>query len=115
MRRFPTLPKVGFFSYLGYLCLGAIPWPWSLAPTLGLVQNSLEQTVVCFWVHFVLEIAVLEHVEPAECVYYARFCVHVVFFFLARNLEKNPVFMIISWLSNMQFYEDNVGICMLFL
>ena len=22
-----------FFSYLGYLCLGATQWPWSLAPT----------------------------------------------------------------------------------
>ena len=45
------LQEVGFFSYLGYLCLGAIPWPWSLAPTLGLVQNNLEQTVVHLWVY----------------------------------------------------------------
>ena len=37
-----------FFSYLGYPYLGAIQWPWSLAPTWGLVQNSLGQTVVCF-------------------------------------------------------------------
>ena len=41
-------PTGRFFSYLGYLCLGAIQWPWSLAPTWGLVQNSLGQTVVCF-------------------------------------------------------------------
>ena len=45
MRRLPTLQEVGFLSYLGYLCLGAIQWPWSLALTLGLVKNSLEQTV----------------------------------------------------------------------
>ena len=44
----PTLQDEGFFSYLGYLCLGAIPWPWSLAPTLGLVQNNLEQIVMHF-------------------------------------------------------------------
>ena len=44
-RRLPTLQEVGFLSYLGYLCLGAIQWPWSLALTLGLVKNSLEQTV----------------------------------------------------------------------
>ena len=37
-----------FFSYLGYRFLGAIQWPWSLAPTWRLVQNSLRQTVVCF-------------------------------------------------------------------
>ena len=41
----PTLQEVGFFSYLGCLYLGAIQWPWSLALTLGLAQNSLEQTV----------------------------------------------------------------------
>ena len=44
-RRLLTLKEVGFLSYLGYLCLGAIQWPWSLALTLGLVKNSLEQTV----------------------------------------------------------------------
>ena len=44
-RRLPTLQEVGFLSYQGYLCLGAIQWPWSLALTLGLVKNSLEQTV----------------------------------------------------------------------
>ena len=37
-----------FFSYLGYPCLGATQWPWSLAPTWGFVENSLGQTVVCF-------------------------------------------------------------------
>ena len=79
MRRLPTLQEVGFFSSFGYLFLGTIPWPWSLAPTLGLVQNSLEQTVVCFWVHLVPEIAVLELVEPVECVHYAGFCVLAVF------------------------------------
>ena len=41
-------PTSRFFSYLGYPCLGAIQWPWSLALTWGLVQNSLRQTVVCF-------------------------------------------------------------------
>ena len=44
-RRLPTLKEVGFLSYLGYLCLGVIQWPWSLALTLGLVKNSMEQTV----------------------------------------------------------------------
>ena len=29
MEEVPTLQEVGFFSYLGYLCLGVIPWPWS--------------------------------------------------------------------------------------
>ena len=51
MEEVSTLQEVGFFSYLGYLCLVVIPWPWSLAPTLGLVQNNLEQTVVHLWVH----------------------------------------------------------------
>ena len=41
-------PTCRFFSYLGYPCLGVIQWPWSLAPTWGLVQNSLGQTVVYF-------------------------------------------------------------------
>ena len=36
------------------------------------------------------------------------------FFELEIWKKKNLVYMIISWLSNMQFYEDNVGICMLF-
>ena len=45
MRRFPTLKEVGFLSYLGYLCLKAIQWLWSLALTLELVKNSLDQTV----------------------------------------------------------------------
>ena len=44
-KRLPTLQEVWFLSYLGYLCLGVIQWPWSLALTLGLVKNSLEQTV----------------------------------------------------------------------
>ena len=44
-RKLPTLQEVGFFSYLGCLYLGVIQWPWSLALTLGLAQNSLEQTV----------------------------------------------------------------------
>ena len=65
----------------------AIPWPWSLAPTLGLVQNSLEQTVVRFWVHLVPEIAVLEQVKPTECVYNVGFCVLAVLFFIFFELE----------------------------
>ena len=40
--RLPTLQEVGYLSYLGYLCLGAIQWPWSLALTLGLVKNSFS-------------------------------------------------------------------------
>ena len=34
-------PTGRFFSYLGYHCIGAIQWPWSLTLTWGLVQNSL--------------------------------------------------------------------------
>ena len=44
--------KVGFFSYSGYPCLRVIQWPWSSALTVGLVHDSLDQTVVCFWVIF---------------------------------------------------------------
>ena len=45
-----TLQQGRFFSYLGYPCLKAIQWPWSLAPTWGLVKkkNSLNETCVHF-------------------------------------------------------------------
>ena len=39
--------KVGSFPTWDILVY-ATQWPWSLAPTWGLVQNSLGQTVVCF-------------------------------------------------------------------
>ena len=46
MEEVPTLQQVGFFSYLGYLCLRVIQWPWGLTLTAEPVQDSLEQTVV---------------------------------------------------------------------
>ena len=41
---------------------------------------------------------------------------HAVFFFFyeLEIWKKIPIYMIISLLCNMQFCEDNVGMCMLF-
>ena len=36
------------------------------------------------------------------------------FFLSWKSGKKNSIYMIISLLSDMQFCEDNVGICMLF-
>ena len=44
---------VGFLSYLGYPCLGAIKWSWSLALTLGLVQKLFGTNCESFWVQLV--------------------------------------------------------------
>ena len=68
------LQQVGFFSYLGYLCLRAIQWSWGLTLTAEPVQDSLEQTVVHLWVHFSPEMAVLMQVELV-----GNFCVMQVF------------------------------------
>ena len=46
------LQEVGFVSYSGYPYLRAIQWLWSSALTVGLVHDSLDQTMVCFWVTF---------------------------------------------------------------
>ena len=55
--------EVGLFSYLGFPCLGAIQWPWSLALTLELVQKQFGTNCVSFWVHLVPENSALEQVE----------------------------------------------------
>ena len=52
-----TLQEGRFFSYLGYPCLKAIQWPWSLAPTWGLVKKIYSLNANC--VHF-LGILMLE-------------------------------------------------------
>ena len=47
--------KVGSSPTWDILYLGAIQWPWSLAPTWGLVLHSLGQTVEGFSRHFMPE------------------------------------------------------------
>ena len=63
--------KVGSFPTWESLGLGAFQWPWSLVPTWGLAQNTLN--AIC--VHF---LGILVQVKPAgkyvECWIFVYYC-----------------------------------------
>ena len=70
--------KVGSFPTWETLCLGAFQWPWSLVPTWGLDQNSLNANCVHFFGHFDVRNEFLEQVKPAgkyvECWIFVYYC-----------------------------------------
>ena len=100
MRRFPTLQEVGFFSYLGCLYLGAIQWPWSFALTLGLVQNSLDQTV---WVSRFVWFQKTQFWSRLNLLNVCFYWTACLLFFWLENWKENPVCMSIFLVDNMQF------------
>ena len=62
-----ALKQVGSSPTWDIFYLGAIQWPWSLAPIRGLVLHSFGQTVDRFSRQFMLETVFFVQVEPVVC------------------------------------------------
>ena len=87
-----AVKQVGSSPTWDILYLGAIQWPWSLAPTWGLILNSLGQIVDNFSGHFMLETVFLCRLNLMYVIHaYWIFFVVVILAAKKKNWKKNLV------------------------